>query len=175
MNSPIRPIWRAIGYQTEHVPWVGCSLWDMIQPSFMFIVGVAMIFSCTSREARGQSWGQMAWHAAWRSVVLILLGVFLRSSNTPQTNFMFEDVLTQIGLGYFFLFLLWNKRPSVQLAAALALLVGDWLMFYAYPVPPADFDYSSVNVAGQLATPDGPRRPLGHKHQRRQRLRSAGG
>ena len=56
----------------------------MIQPSFMFIVGVAMVFSCTGRQARGQSWGRMAWHAAWRSVALVLLGIFLRSSGTPR-------------------------------------------------------------------------------------------
>ena len=103
----------------------------MIQPSFMFIVGVALVFSCASRSAHGQTWGRMAWHAAWRSVVLVLLGIFLRSKDTPQTNFMFEDVLTQIGLGYFFLFMLWNHSPWVQIAAAVALLAGDWLMFYS--------------------------------------------
>ncbi len=146
LQFPDSPVWRAIGYQTEHVPWVGCSVWDMIQPSFMFIVGVAMIFSCTSRVQHGQSWGRMAWHAVWRSLVLILLGIFLRSAYTPRTNFMFEDVLTQIGLGYFFLFLLWDKRPAVQFGAAIAILAADWLLFYAYPVPPADFDYASVGV-----------------------------
>ena len=81
---PDSPVWQAIGYQLEHVPWVGCSVWDMIQPSFMFIVGVAMVFSCASRAARGQSWGRMAWHAAWRSVVLMLLGIFLRSSTARR-------------------------------------------------------------------------------------------
>ncbi len=145
LQHPDSPVWQAIGYQTEHVPWIGCSVWDMIQPSFMFIVGVAMVYSCTSRQARGQSWRLMALHAAWRSVVLILLGIFLRSGGTPSTNFMFEDVLTQIGLGYFFLFLLWNRPPAVQLGVALALLVGDWLLFYAYPAPGPDFDYSQFN------------------------------
>ena len=114
---PDSPVWQPIGYQPEHVPWVGCSVWDMIQPSFMFIVGVAMVFSCASRAAHGQSWGRMAWHAAWRSVVLVLLGIFLRSADTPHTNFMFEDVLTQIGLGYFFLFLLWNQAAGGAIRA----------------------------------------------------------
>ena len=49
------PTWQAIGYQFEHVDWVGCSAWDLIQPSFMFMVGVAMAYSCASRQARGQS------------------------------------------------------------------------------------------------------------------------
>ena len=46
----------------------------------------------------------MTAHALWRSLVLVFLGVFLRSLNSSQTNFTFEDTLSQIGLGYTFLF-----------------------------------------------------------------------
>src|SRR4051794_35410640 len=42
---PDSPVWTAIGYQADHVEWGGCGFWDLIQPSFMFIVGVAMPFS----------------------------------------------------------------------------------------------------------------------------------
>ena len=45
-------------------------------------------------------------HAAWRALVLIFLGIFLRSIGKPLTNFTFEDTLTQIGLGYLPLVLL---------------------------------------------------------------------
>ena len=31
----------------------------MIQPSFMFMVGVAMPFSYANRRAQGQSWGRL--------------------------------------------------------------------------------------------------------------------
>ena len=48
----------------------------------------------------------MLGHAVWRSLVLVALGIFLRSVGRPQTYFTFEDTLTQIGLGYTFLFLL---------------------------------------------------------------------
>ncbi|MBW7937793.1 MAG: hypothetical protein H3C63_02840, partial [Candidatus Omnitrophica bacterium] len=34
--------WERIDYQLSHVSWEGCSFWDLIQPSFMFMVGVAM-------------------------------------------------------------------------------------------------------------------------------------
>jgi heparan-alpha-glucosaminide N-acetyltransferase len=143
---PDSKVWQAVGYQFEHVPWVGCAAWDLIQPSFMFLVGVAMAYSYASRQARGASWGQMARHAAWRSLLLVALGVFLRSRATAATNFTFEDVLSQIGLGYFFLFLLWNRPPWLQFAAAVLLLTGDWLLFYSYPLPASGFDYPSVGV-----------------------------
>jgi len=49
--------WKFLAYQFDHVPWVGCSFWDLIQPSFMFMVGVAIPFSYASRQAKGQSHG----------------------------------------------------------------------------------------------------------------------
>ena len=46
---PDSDLWQTIGYQSEHVDWVGCAAWDLIQPSFTFMVGVAMAYSCASR------------------------------------------------------------------------------------------------------------------------------
>src|SRR3954452_15366167 len=39
-NGTSTPLWDFLAYQFEHAPWVGCSFWDLIQPSFMFMVGV---------------------------------------------------------------------------------------------------------------------------------------
>ena len=49
------PGWDRLVFHTDHVPWVGCGLWDMIQPSFMFLVGTALAFSVASRRAKEQS------------------------------------------------------------------------------------------------------------------------
>jgi heparan-alpha-glucosaminide N-acetyltransferase len=146
-HLPASDLWNAVGYQFEHVDWVGCSLWDLIQPSFMFMVGVAMAYSAASRAAHGQSYAHMLRHAVVRSIVLVLLGVFLRSDGRPQANFTFEDVLSQIGLGYTFLFLLWGRPIWVQLGAAIAILVAYWCFFFFYPLPDPEFDYGSVGVA----------------------------
>src|SRR5919112_794569 len=87
----------------------------------------------TSRHAFGRLFG----HAVLRSLLLVLLGIFLRSQGRPQTYFTFEDVLTQIGLGYPFLFLLAYARPRTQWVAAGAVLVATWIAFVLYPLPPA--------------------------------------
>ena len=36
--------------QFDHHPWHGLRFWDLIQPGFMFIAGVAMAFSLTWRR-----------------------------------------------------------------------------------------------------------------------------
>jgi heparan-alpha-glucosaminide N-acetyltransferase len=145
-NFPSSPTWQFIAYHFDHVPWVGCALWDMIQPSFMFMVGTSMAFSYAGRQARGDSYGKMLRHAMVRALVLVVLGIFLRSRFTAETNFTFEDVLTQIGLGYIFLFLLWGRSLRVQLLAAIAILVGYWALFFLWPLPPADYNWQAVGV-----------------------------
>jgi predicted acyltransferase len=96
--------------------------------------------------AKGGTFGKMFGHAVWRSLLLIWLGIFLRSMHSPQTNFTFEDTLTQIGLGYPFLFLLGFRPPRWQWAALGVILTGYWLAWALYPVAGAGFDYPAVGV-----------------------------
>ena len=145
LDSAVRPIaealpdnefWRFAKFHTSHVPWIGASLWDMVQPSFTLMVGVAMAFSYAKRQEKGQSYFGMTIHALVRAVLLILLGVFLRSQNSAGgLNWTFEDVVTQIGLGYFFVFLLWRTPTWVKAGAALAVLAIYWGLFAFWPLP----------------------------------------
>jgi heparan-alpha-glucosaminide N-acetyltransferase len=137
---------RFLADALDHREWVGCAPWDLIQPAFMFMVGVSLPFSLASRRARGQPFSKMLFHSVYRAVMLIALGIFLRSQSRPQTYFTFEDVLTQIGLGYVFLFLLAWTRPRVQWAAALLILIAYWAAFALYPLPPPGFDTTTVGV-----------------------------
>ncbi|MFO0914022.1 MAG: hypothetical protein U0795_13775 [Pirellulales bacterium] len=135
-----------LAFHQSHVEWVGCSLHDLIQPSFSFLAGVSLPFSILSRRRRGQSWGQMFGHALVRSMILIWLGVFLRSIGHSQTRFTFEDTLSQIGLGYPFLFLLACAPRRGQWIGLAAILVAYWAAFALYPLPGADFDWSQTGV-----------------------------
>jgi heparan-alpha-glucosaminide N-acetyltransferase len=125
--------------QFDHVEWRGCTFWDLIQPSFMFMVGVAMPFSYKSRRTRGETWPRLLAHALFRSIALILLAVFLSSHGNRHTHFSFVNVLGQIGLAYPLVFLLLGCRPAVQFSAAIAVLVADWLLFALYPLPSPGF------------------------------------
>ena len=145
-HFPDAPVWQFLAYQTDHAAWRGCTLWDLIQPSFMFIVGVALPYSIAARRGRGDSFGRLFLHALWRSLALVLLGVFLASTGQRQTNWSFVIVLAQIGLAYPFLWLLaWASR-RIQWSAFALLIVGYWLYFALYPLPPADFDFAKVGV-----------------------------
>ena len=149
---PASSVWLFLGHHADHAEWTGCTLWDLIQPAFMFMVGVALPWSLANRRARGASFGRMLGHALWRSLVLVLLAVFLSSVGDRQTDWVFANVLAQIGLGYPFLFLIAFARPRIQWTAALGILLAYWLLFCLYPLPPATFDWASVGIG-----PDWPR------------------
>lgn len=127
----------------SHAAWRGCAAWDLIQPSFTFLVGAALVFSLKKRQAVRQHFWRQWGHVLWRSVVLVLLGVFLRSAWSTQTYWTFEDTLTQIGLGYPFLFLLSYRSIRTQWVVLAVILVGYWAAFALYPIP-AHFDYAAV-------------------------------
>jgi len=138
--------WKVLSYNQSHVEWAGCSLHDTIQPGFSFLVGVALPYSIASRVAKGKSFGNQLGHAIWRSLILIVLGFFLRSLGQPQTYFTFEDTLTQIGLGYVFLFLLGYAGEKWQWISLGAILFGYWLAWALYPAAGPGFNWQSVGV-----------------------------
>lgn len=141
-------VWRKLlsllSYEFDHVPWTGCGFWDLIQPSFMFMVGVAMPFSYGRRAQNGQSRSSQWRHVLVRSLILVMLGVFLSSNGRDLTHFTLVNVLTQIGLGYPILFFFcenparnWQPRiwTRCQLAGAVVILLGYGLWFCSYTIP----------------------------------------
>lgn len=130
------PDWllKTLGYQFDHVAWTGCSFWDLIQPSFMFLVGVALPFSYSRRASEGQSSAARFRHVLWRSFILVALGVFLSSNWSKQTNFTFVNVLSQIGLGYPVLYLFRERSLRTQFVAAAVILLGYWGWFANYTI-----------------------------------------
>ena len=143
---PDSRFWAFMDFQQSHVPWVGCSLHDLIQPSFSFLVGVALPYSIAGRAGKSQSRGVMWAHTLRRSLILILLGIFLRSMHREQTNFTFEDTLTQIGLGYPILFALGFQSERIQWSSLFVILLTYGVFFALYPLPGQYFDWSETGI-----------------------------
>lgn len=143
---PNSSFWHFLSFNQSHVEWTWLSLHDMIQPSFTFLVGVVLPYSIVSRKNKGATHRSIVLHAVRRSLILIFLGIFLRSIHAEQTYFTFEDTLTQIGLGYTLLVILSFYSQRVQLIALIVILVGYTAAFAMYTLPSANFDYLSAGV-----------------------------
>lgn len=144
--APDSRFWGFLAGNLSHAEWRGCSLHDLIQPSFMFLVGVAIPFSIAGRKKRGQLPLRMTVHAFSRALILIVLGMVLLRIGQPDTNLPLIETLTQIGLGYGFLYLIALRPVRVRWIALALLLTGYWAAFALYPPPGPDFDYARVGV-----------------------------
>jgi heparan-alpha-glucosaminide N-acetyltransferase len=147
-GTPFAGSWRrllaALHHHFNHVRWTGCGLWDLVQPAFMFMVGVAAALSLDRRRAEGEPPLRTARHVIVRSAALVALGVFVDSAAHDRTAFVFTNVLAQIGLGYPLLCLVAGRGLRVQFATALAIIVVTLAAFLAYPLPPPGFDPASM-------------------------------
>ncbi len=144
--------WTSLAWWFDHVTWSGGSTWDLIQPAFMFMVGVALPFSYARRRDQGDSFQRILGHALVRAAILVLLAVFLASRSGKGTVWEFPNVLAQIGFGYPFLLFVLNRRVGVQAAVAGGILAAYWLFFALHPLAPAGFDYAKVGVKAAEVT-----------------------
>jgi heparan-alpha-glucosaminide N-acetyltransferase len=146
---PESNFWKLVCAQQTHATWLGCTLHDLIQPSFYFLVGLGLFLSLHRRLSSGQTFAVLARHVAVRSLALIVLGMVLVSIHPRRWVWWFDDTLTQIGLAFPFAFLV-AVRPKRDWLIALAVILGGyWLWFALWPVPAPGFDYVAVGV-----TPD---------------------
>jgi predicted acyltransferase len=127
--------------QFEHAAWVGCTLWDLIQPAFTFIVGAAMPLALARRIQQGGSRASVFRHVLWRAFVLIALSNVLSNWNSSRPPVLqLINVLCQIAFGYVICFAIMQLRFRWQVAAALGLIVFHMGLFFAFPGPAGPFD-----------------------------------
>src|SRR4030095_6483278 len=119
----------------KHAVWNGWTPADLIFPSFLFIVGVTLVFSISARLARGDSRGKIFLHAIKRTLILIAIGLFINAFPLfDGSAWRIEGVLQRIAVCYLVavaLFLWTNTRG--QVIAAIACLTGYWLLLRFVP------------------------------------------
>jgi predicted acyltransferase len=126
------PTWGWLADQLEHRAWIGCTAWDLIQPSFMFMVGAAMPFAFARRRQLGQSWGRQFLHVLKRVLLLIAIGIFLDSYHAGVIYVQFIRVLQQIAIGYVLAFLVLDLGPPGQALTAALILIGHAAAYTVY-------------------------------------------
>jgi predicted acyltransferase len=148
-----------IGEQFHHHPWHGLRFWDLVQPYFMFIVGVAIPFSVAKRTARGDSWAQIRTHAIRRSVILLFLGWALYCIAPGHLALRFDNVLAQLAVTYIIAFFLMKKSLKTQFIVSIAILVVVEVLYRTFPIigfdqpftPDKNFgSYVELLIAGEL-------------------------
>ena len=131
------------GNQLSHHEWHGLHFWDLIQPFFMFIVGVAIPFAVANRLKKGDSEQKIFNHALKRSFLLLFFGWALYFISAGKLVFRFQNVLAQLSVTYLVAFLIMNKSFRFQLIFTLLILLLIDLAYRLFPVE--GFNHPWVN------------------------------
>ncbi len=111
-----------IAGQFMHAPWSGLTFWDLVQPAFMFIVGVSMVFSMRKRAERGDSQAARFGHILKRCVILFLLGTGLHCLYAGELVLELWNVLTQLSVTILIAYAIMEWPIAAQLLVSLVLI-----------------------------------------------------
>jgi predicted acyltransferase len=129
--------------QFSHHQWHGLHFWDLIQPFFMFIVGVSIPFAVANRIKKGESNKKIILHALKRSFLLLFFGWALYCIGPGKIVWRFQNVLAQLSFTYLVAFLIRNKSYSFQIVFTLIILLFIDLAYRFFPVE--GFNHPWVN------------------------------
>ncbi len=120
-----------LAHQLHHHPWNGLRFWDLIQPFFMFIVGVAMPFSLRKRLASGDKKG-VTKHILRRCFLLFAFGVLLHCVYSHALVWELWNVLVQLAFTILIAYAIMNLPNKIQIGISLGLLVLTEILYRAY-------------------------------------------
>ncbi len=129
---------RLAYWPLKHSAWNGCTPTDLVFPTFLFLVGIAIVFSTASRIARGETKTVLIIHAFRRAILIFIISLIVHGfPNYPVATMRVYGVLQRIAICYLLatLLYLWDRRAVTLFTAAVACLVGYWVLVRWVPVP----------------------------------------
>ena len=121
--------------QFFHHPWHGLRFWDLVQPGFMFMAGVALAYSLTRQEANGVTWNKSFLKTLKRSGWLFFWGVLDYAVRPGGLSFELWNVLTQLSFTTLVAFLIFRWSISAQIAISVGLLLLTEILYRFTHIP----------------------------------------
>lgn len=141
-----------LAHQLHHHPWNGLRFWDLIQPFFMFIVGVAMPFSLRKRLASGTR-SAVTKHILRRCFLLFCFGVLLHCVYSHALVWELWNVLVQLAFTILIAYAIMNLPHKFQIGISIGLLLLTELLYRAYhPEAPYAQGHESFGSWGDMLT-----------------------
>src|SRR5690625_5261398 len=122
-----------LALQFTHHEWNGLYFWDLIQPFFMFIVGVAMVYSLNKR-VQLTGWADHNRHMISRCLVVFFHGVLLHCICGGEIVWEPWPVRTQLGVTIMTAYLIFDYRLRTQFAISVGLLLAMEILYRSFGV-----------------------------------------
>src|ERR1035437_10331021 len=121
----------------EHAEWNGWTPTDLVFPTFLFLVGVTIVFSFESRLSRGASKSSLLLHTIRRACILFALGLLVNGfPHFPLATLRIYGVLQRIAICFLIASVLYllDRRPWSKIAIIVLALFGYWVLLRWVPV-----------------------------------------
>ncbi len=109
--------------QFFHHPWHGLHFWDLVQPAFMFMAGIALAYSLHRQKREGLPWRSCFLKTLKRCGWLFFWGVLDYAVRDGNVYFLYWDVLTQLAFTTLLAFLIFEWAYTAQIGVCFALLL----------------------------------------------------
>src|SRR5271156_3685603 len=122
----------------KHSAWNGCTPTDLVFPTFLFLVGIAIVFSTASRISRGETKRVLLMHAFRRAAIIFVISLVVHGfPDYPLATMRVYGVLQRIAICYLIanILYLWDRRVITLISVAAACLLGYWILLRWVPVP----------------------------------------
>lgn len=126
---PENSIYQKLTLQLYHAEWHGMHFWDLIQPYFTFIIGVAMVFSLKKRLSGGAGWSKTFTHMLFRCTALFFLGIMLQSIYEERLVWDLHNILTLLSINILITFLVFQFPWRSQLVISFGLLMITEILY----------------------------------------------
>ena len=133
-NTSGRPAY----WPLHHAHWNGWTPTDLVFPTFLFVMGVSIVFSFDVRLDRGLSKSALFAQILRRTLVLFALGLIVNGfPYFPLASLRIYGVLQRIALCFLGAgtLYLWERRPNRIAILVVVALAGYWALVRFVPVP----------------------------------------
>jgi predicted acyltransferase len=129
--------WGHIYTPLEHAAWNGCTVADLVFPSFLFIVGVSIVFAMQTAKQQPENHGKLLVKIMRRALIIAGLGLFMSFFlNWDFSTLRFPGVLQRIAVVYLICGLIFIKSGyRFQAVLAVVILIIYHLLITQVPVP----------------------------------------
>lgn len=141
-------VWSLLLTQFFHHPWHGLRFWDLVQPGFMFMAGIALAYSLTRQQASGMSWNESFLKTLKRSGWLFFWGVLDYAVRRDGLSFELWDVLTQLSFTTLVAFLIFRWSVPAQIGFSFALLLLTEILYRFTDIPGFDQPFTDQHNFG---------------------------
>jgi predicted acyltransferase len=134
--------------QFFHHPWNGLRFWDLIQPGFMYMAGVALAYSLHRQKQEGYTRAETFKKILKRCGWLFFWGVLDYAVRPGGLSFELWDVLTQLSFTTLVAYLLFERSALFQLICCAGLLGLTELLYRFSAIPGFDQPFTDQHNFG---------------------------